>query len=192
MKKIIDDIAKQIIQLGYEYNLTIYPKLLNDEIIRGFKLKIKNRFGITIKSKTIFEPFDKYIKNSGVIKNCEEFILFKLAEILTQFIITKVPEYCKEYELIKNKIVQIEELNKKYNIDYKLVPIFVNDESKGFDFYIYHSPKKFEIAERLKVQLDCLLTQCQIDLYYNDRIDLRKKYKDDEQEIFDKYNYGKN
>lgn len=184
MKEIIDDLAKQIIQLGYEYNLIIYPNLLNDTIIRGFKLKIKNKFGITIKSKTVSEPFDKYIKNSGVIKNCEQYILFKLADILTQFLISKVPEYRKEYELVKNKIRQIEKLNKEYNIEYKLTPIFVNDMSKRFNFYIYHTPKKFETIEKLKVKLDCLLTQCQLDLYSTGLVDLRKKYKDDEQEIF--------
>ena len=39
MKRIIDDLASEILDLGY--NLTIYPKFLTSGVIRGFKKKIQ-------------------------------------------------------------------------------------------------------------------------------------------------------
>ena len=41
MKRIIDDLASEILDLGYKYNLTIYPKFLTSDVIRGFKKKIQ-------------------------------------------------------------------------------------------------------------------------------------------------------
>lgn len=185
-KSEIDRLIKILFNYEYECDITLLPKTLDTRnIVKGYRLKIKNKYGLVIKRKTYKKLITNYNKSWYIDKYnlnvTGDIILMDLMIELTKFIANK--KYKKEYKQIQDKIKAIKTLYKEFNLDYDLVAIFVGYSPTQL-FQILHRPNNTTSYVQCDTDLDCLLSQCKIDLYREDLVELRKKVKQDEQELF--------